>query len=281
MEWLSCRLRETKASTDAVLRYLAAHPGDSAASASALVRELHQVVLTKPVTVEEAFLTGSGQHRQATMYRVTWEMAALQPYAYAPPSTVGITWDSEEVQPVQWVHASECQEYTTCDPMPVLFSADCTPEEVAVVNTPPPACGGCLPVCEVTTRTFVIPTGAAPLLCDETTVTLDIHNGGETPLTLQAYYRVHGTDELCRDNLWPVQVSGLPSAATLTLDGVSGRYWATVDRQRYRAVGIVSAPSGAPWRPPLIDRAEVWELVVLSAGDAQFDVTLTLLDREA
>jgi hypothetical protein len=113
-------------------------------------------------------------------------------------------------------------------------------------------------------------------------VSLSITNHADSGgLTLQGYFRLCGTPEECDDNRWPVQVTGLPPSAELVLDGISGRYWVNYSSRRRRPVGILGTPSGAPWRPPLIDRSQCWEFVVLTDGYAQFDVSMTLTDREA
>lgn len=282
LDWLGCALRDTNQSTASVLRYLTAHPGGSGADPESLRRELHQVVLTDGPHVAESLTVGQGlrQHRQGTVYRVTWQMAALHPYAYMPAVTVPVEWDEIARQPINWVHAVDCQKPSTCDPMPVLFSADCVPEEIDAITTPPPVCGGCLPVGAIDKYTFRVPTFAQPFRCRETAVSMRIRNLSGTPLTLQSFWRVCGTDVRCEDNQWPLQVAGLPAGSELILDGVSGKYWAVYDGRVHRPVGIVGTPNGAPWRPPLIDRTTCYDLVVQTTSTAEFDAQITLADRE-
>jgi hypothetical protein len=280
VEWLSCQLRETKARTDATLRYLSAHPGYSDADPDTLVRELHNVVLTKALNIEEEILPGGQQNRQATMYRVSWEMVALHPYAYTPPDYLSVEWDLEEATPINWIHAAECSTPEHCDPMPVMFSTECEPETIDVVTTPPPTCGGCMPVCEVTSRVFDVPTNVSPLLCNETAVSMTVRSTGNRPVSLQLYWQESDSDQAC-GNLWPAQISGLPAGATLTLDAVSGRAWAEIGSTRYQPIGVVSTPTGSPWLPPVIDRSKTWQLVALSSADAQFEVALKFADRQA
>jgi hypothetical protein len=284
IEWLACQLRETKAVTDSVLRYFSGHPADTAADPGSLLRELHGVVLTKAPTIDDQFQPSNKPNRQATMYQVSWEMVALQPYAYMPPVTFDVTWDSVTPNTVRWLHAADCVKPDPCLDMPVLFSATCAPETVEVVPDPPPTCGGCMPVCEVQTWVFTLPTQTyPPLRCDETAVTVRITNTADYDdhLSLQAYWRVCSSLEECEDNRFPATISGLPGGVTAVLDGISGRYWAEQRSQKRRPVGIVSTPTGAPFRPAVIDRAVCWEFVVLAAADAQFTVTMSLADREA
>ncbi|QGH80036.1 minor tail protein [Gordonia phage NHagos] len=278
--WLACLLRDTNNRTDAVLRYFAAHPSHTGASAASLVREMHGVVLTKAPEVKEAYVGGSARNQQATMYRVSWEMQALSPYAYLPTVAVPVEWDTVEAEPIEWVHAADCSTPESCEDMPVLFSATCEPEVIEAVSSPPPSCGGCMPVCEVDRHVFGVPTMDDAFRCSETAVGLTVANTGETPLTLQAYWRVRGSDERCDDNLYPLQVAGLAPGAVLTLDSITGRYHAHYDGRKRRPVGIVGTPTGAPWAPIIIDRTVSWELVIDAPGTAEFDIALTLNDRE-
>lgn len=281
LSWLTCLLRDTNSRTDAVLRYFAAHPSHTAASYSELVRESHGVVLTKSPEVKEVAGSGRGQaHNQATMYRVTWEMTLLSPYAYRPPVDLDVTWDTVEIEPIEWVHAADCVKPESCETMPVLFSADCQPETIDVVTSPPPSCGGCLPVCEIDRYVYQVPTMDFAFRCTDTAVNLVVENTGQIPLTLQGYWRVCGTDERCQDNRHPIQVAGLPVGASLTLNSVLGRYWADYDGRRRRPVGIVGTPTGAPWVPTFIDRTTCWEFVVEAAPDASFEISMSLIDRE-
>lgn len=280
LNWLSCLLRDTKDASDSVLRFLAASPVGSGVDPATLLREAHRVVLTQAPKVTEQFVTISGPNRQANMFRVSWEMTVLSPYAYYPAVTVAADWDEIARQPVNWVHAADCSKPETCLDMPVLFSTECVPEEIAVVNTPPPVCGGCLPVGEIDKYSFRVPTMDYAFRCRETAVTTVIRNTGEGSLTLQAFWRVCSTDVRCEDNRWPLQVSGLPAGAELVLDGISGDYWAMYDDRRHKVKGIVGTPHGAPWRPPLIDRQICWEFVVQTAASSEFEVSLTFADRE-
>ena len=49
----------------------------------------------------------------------------------------------------------------------------------------------------------------------------------------------------------------------------------------HKTRGIVGTPTGAPWRPIVIDRlTQAYEFVVLAPPDANFEVTMQLVDRE-
>ncbi|WIC90007.1 minor tail protein [Gordonia phage Sisko] len=281
LNWLTCLLRDTNGRTDAALRYFAAHPSHTGASAASLVREMRGVVLTKAPSVTASQAGGGTRHQQATMYRVSWEMVALSPYAYAPPVPVAVEWDEVETEPIEWIHAADCSQPESCVDMPVLFSETCQPATIDIVSTPPPSCGGCMPVCAVSRHRFVLPTTDAPYVCSETAVGVVIHNTGEGPLSLQAHLRVCGSNERCDNDLYPLQVAGLPAGASLSLDSITGRYHADYAGRKRRPVGIVGTPSGAPWRPVIIDRRTCYELVVDAASTADFEVELSLTDREA
>lgn len=279
--WLTNQLAATNDRTDSVLRYFAAHPGHSGVNPTDLVREAHRVVLTKPPEVSDGVVGMGRQNSQATTYRVTWEMAILHPFAYSPPVDVPVEWDAITTEPVKWVHAADCREPESCDKMPILFGTECEVEQIEIVSTPPPSCGGCMPVCAVRSHIFTVPTFSTPLRTRQTAVTLTVRNTGPRSLTLQGYWRRCITDDKCEDNRFPVQIAGLPPTAELTLDGISGRYWAFHDGRKRRPWGIVSTPNGAPWRPPIIDRSLCWEFVVLSSSDADFEIDMSLADREA
>ncbi len=281
LQWLSALLHSTDNRTDSVMSYLAAHPGHSAVDPAHLVREVHGVVLTNGPEVRQAFNTSNDENQQATVYRVSWEMTVTRPHSYAPPVALDVDWDEVTLQPVQWVHAADCRQPADCADMPVMFSATCRLEDIEVVTSPPPTCGGCMPVCGVEQRVYTVPTFDQPQRGTLTAVSMVIRNTGGEPLTLTGHWRVCSADDRCLDERWPVQVAGLPPATELHLDAISGRYWTVYDGRRHRAVGIVGTRQGAPWRPPLIDRATCWEFVTTNAPGETYEVSMVLADREA
>lgn len=285
LQWLACQLRATKDVTDSTLTYFAAHPADTAANADSLVRELHGVVMTASPTVTSQQQAGNRPWRQATMYRVTWELTVLNPYVFLPVIDLGnVSWKSVAVEPITWAHGPQCATPPNCDPMPVLFSATCPPEVVNIgTNTPPPVCGGCLPVCAIDRYTYEVPSlEQYPAQCTTTAATVTITNTSRTEsLTVQGYWKMCDEAESCGDDMFPVQINGLPPDSSITLDGVSGTFWATYQHQTHRAIGIVSTPNGAPWMPPLIDRTRCWEFVIVAPEAVNFGVDIVLADREA
>lgn len=280
-QWLKNQIRSTVDRDDSVLRFMSAHPGDSAADPTTLVRELHGVVMTREPQITQAVNAGRGEHQQATMYRVTWELTATRPHTYAPPITLPVAWDEIEMVPISWVHAAECKEPDTCAPMPALFAPDCVIDLVPVVATPPPTCGGCMPVCGVSTYTYLVPTFSRPFRTRETAVTMNIVNRGASNLTLQGFWQRCNARSDCDTDQWPIQVTNLPPTGVLTLDGITKGHHVYLGGRKRRPYGMVATPDGRPWRPPVIDRSECWEFVVVADADATFDVTLTLIDREA
>jgi len=162
--------------------------------------------------------------------------------------------------------------------MPVLFSTNCVPEMIPEVTSPPPVCGGCLPVGGIQSYKFHIPMLVAPERCRQTAVSVTIKNTGNEPLSMQGYFAPTTADERCEDTWFPLQVNGLPVGAELHLDGTSGRFYAVYDGLRRRPVGVVGTPTGAPWRPAMIDRYEQWDFVAQAAAGTVFEVAITLHD---
>jgi hypothetical protein len=279
-DWLGCLLRETKDRTDSVLRFFSAHPSRTAAAAADLLREARGVVYTKELSVSESHNPSNAPHAQATMEHITWEMVATSPYVYLPPVTIPVEWDTIVSEPIQWVHAPDCVEPESCDPMPVLFSETCVPETIEVANTPPPSCGGCMPVCALESYVFEVPTWSYATRCRETAVTLTIKNTGGGELTAQAYWRPCNSDIRCDIQKFPLQIAGLPAQSSLVLDGVASTYYALLDGIKRRPQYIVGTPNGAPWRPPIIDRENCWEFVIQAPPTAEFTVSMSLADRE-
>jgi len=280
LDWLNCNLRATVNRTDSVLRYFAAHPGGSAVDPLTLVRDAHAVVLTREAEKASEQQASNEPNRQSNLWRVTWEMAVCVPYVYRPPIAVPVVWDAVTSKSINWLHAVDCVKPETCEAMPMLFSTDCQPEVIDLVSTPPPVCGGCMPVCEMDYYSFKVPTFDRPYACRETAVRTVITNIGDTPLTLQAFWRVCNSDIRCEDKLFPLQVSGLPVGATLVLDSITGNFWAISDGRIHLPVGVVQTPTGAPWRPTVINRQTCYEFVVTAPVDALFEMDMTLSDRE-
>lgn len=282
-QWLTCQLAAVNDADDGVLKYMVAHPGYSAVDPATLLREAHGVVMTQPPTVQDAINPGRRQNEQALMYRVEWELTITVPLVYLPSIPISVEWDTITVDPIQWVHATDCSdEPAGCDPDPKLFAEGCDIEVIEAVTKPPPSCGGCLPVCQVATYVFVVPSFDYPMRCRESAVTLTIRNTGTSSLNLQGYFRrCNVRDECDKGDRWPLQVTGLPSTAELVLDGITGRYWVNYHDRKRRVFGVVQTPTGAPWRPPVMDRALCWEFVVLAPGSAEFEVDMRLADREA
>lgn len=280
LEWLATQLRRTTDRIDSVLRFFNAHPSHTAADPMDLLRETHGVVYTGAPEITEKFAPRGKAHQQATIYRVTFKLGVTHPYVYLPQVKTTVEWETITPKRVNWLHQADCDAPYTCLDMPVMFSTDCVPEEISVVASPPPVCGGCMPASMMLQHSWILPSRHHPLRGRETAVSLEIANNSEHPLTLQAFWRVCGSDVRCENSLWPLQVSGLPPSVSLTLDAVSGRYWTNYDGRRWNPVSIVSTPQGAPWRPVVLNRADCWELVVITPDQVDFDITVTMADRE-
>jgi hypothetical protein len=284
LQWLTGQLR-TANTTDGwgTLSFLATHPQHSGVDPATLMREAKGVVMTAAPTIQAAVNAAKTENQQATVYLVNWEMTLTIPRIYLPATTLPVTWDSVSVDNIQWIHATDCGVVRHgCDPDPKLFADGCEPVKIVTVNTPPPACGGCLPVCQVATHTFAIPAASWPVISRETALSLVVTNTGTTSLNIQGHFRRCATSADCDlGDTWPFQITGLPPTAQLTLDATTGRPSVFYFGRKRRPIGMVSTPSGAPWLPVIMDRSLCWELIALTSGDAEFTIDLVLADREA
>lgn len=278
LTWLSCVLRQANANGGVDLEFFKAHPEDTAASAESLRRALYGVVLTSPPTVVENMGRANGApHRQASIFRVEWEMVATNPYAYGSSSILPVTWDSITEENITWAHAPDCSDTASCG-LPTIYNADCVPENLRIAAAPVPTCGGCLPICAIQRRSWELPTQLG--LCDDVVVTVRVTNEGADPLTVIMYWQPCGSTDQC-DRIAPLQISGLPPGHTAVADSVTGRPFVEVDGVAHRQIGIVGTPSGAPWRPMLLEAMMCWELVAESAPGTAYSVIVELKERDA
>lgn len=270
--WLSRTLREVgRAGGD--LTYLDAHPSDTGSDPDQLERTLHRVVLTSPPTVDDRLgAGGASQHRQASVFRASFTVTALDPWAWGPATTTTPDWQVSTVG-VTWGHAPDCDQPETCPTVPMLLSTECRIEPIDMRVPPIPVCGGCQPLCEITRRIWQL-----PLVGEESGVTLTIHNTNDRPLSLTGYIRPCGMDTVC-DEKFPIAIRGLPAGGTIVADAALGRAYALDGGERVRQVGIVSTPSGAPWQPPILDGFQCWELVVDTAPGEIVDIAVTVRER--
>lgn len=276
LEWLACRLRPATALRGVTLEYLNAHPEDSAAVPALLRRTMNRVVLTREPRITSRM--GAGPNRQAAVYGVDWEMAALDPYVYGPVTSETVVWDSTVVEGIEWAHPPDCENPRSCTDIPVLASASCVPNVVDVRPVQPPVCSGCIPVCEVETRVAQIPS-AAGVLCKDQAVTLTV-TAGSQPVSVNMWFRPCGDTALC-DRTGYLSLAGLPAGATLVADAVAGRAYGLLGGEQVQQVGIVHTPSGAPWTPPILDSSQCWELVAQSAPGAGYTVQVQVRGRQA
>lgn len=277
-EWLSCQLRATAATRSGLdMTYWKAHPEDTAADPEKLKRSMYGLVLTKSLSVADLLGKGGGhQHRQASICRVEWEMVATQPYAYGDPTIAPVTWDSTTTESITWAHAPDCEDIASCD-LPTIYNADCLPPEIKIDSAVVPTCGGCLPICSIERRIWELPTTVAN--CDSAVINVRVTNDGTDPLNVNFYWRPCGSTDMC-DRVSPLQIAGLDSGYTAVADSVTGRPFVEVDGVAHRQVGIVSTPTGAPWRPISLDSVLCWELVAESAPGSDYSVIIELRDRD-
>lgn len=278
LNWLSCTLRQANVRGGVDLTFYKAHPSGTVAPAASLMRTAYGAVLTSSPTVSE--VTGKGgahRHRQASIFRVEWEMVCTNPYLYGSSHTSTVVWDSIVDESITWAHAPDCEDTSSCD-LPTIFNAECAPPVVELEPARIPTCGGCLPLCSIERRTWQL---SGPVSsCDETTVSIRVINDGEGPLTVNFHWRPCGETDQC-ERRGPLTVSGLPAGMSVVADSVTGRPYIDNDGQRQRQVGIVTTPSGAPWKPTMLDTFMCWELVAESAPGAQYRVIVELREKDS
>lgn len=277
--WLACVLRAGDVRGGAMLALYGAHPSGTAAAPEDLRRYAFGAVLTKaPVVTDFIGKGGSARHRQASGYRVEWEMVLTRPYLYGQNRVLAVDWDTEVEESITWAHAPDCEGDSACE-LPTIYNADCVQPEIPLSITDIPTCGGCLPLCSIMRRTWELPASGAST-CDTTAASLRITNDGETPLTVNFFWRPCGSTDRC-DRSGLLQVSGLPAGMTVVVDSVTGRPYIENDGVQQRQVGIVSTPSGAPWTSTLLDTVMCQELVAESVPGAEYSVLVELRDRDA
>ncbi|MFJ1459722.1 sugar transferase [Nocardia sp. N2S4-5] len=271
LRWLNCQLRAAK--KPQVLHYLDAHPEQF--TPVGLARTMRRVVLTQPAVVREVAGRPVAEHQQASMARVEFELSALDPYPWTETTAHPVTWDSEIVANIEWAHTPDCGG-ATCE-LPVLLSTVCPPQTIDTRPAPIPVCGGCLPVCEIETRTWEFEVGDSA--CDLTAATIRITAGAEADITVQFWWRPCGSTDPC-DETGQLSITGLPAGATVVADSVEGRGYAIIAGQRTKQGGIIATPSGAPWRSTLLEPG-CWELVAQSAPGTEYTVTVETTGRPA
>ncbi|MEV5391919.1 sugar transferase [Nocardia farcinica] len=272
LRWLNCLLRTAR--TPQTLRYLSAHP--EAGTADRLERALRRVVLTSGAVVREVAGRPIADHQQASMYRVEWELAALDPYEWTATTSSAVTWDSTVVAGIEWAHAPDCVDTSSCA-LPELLSVECPPQVIDTRPAPTPVCGGCLPVCEIETRTWQMDL-TDPTDCEVIATSIQVSAGAD-PVTVQLWWRPCGSTSDC-DITGQLQITGLPAGQTVVADSLDRRAYAVIDGQRVRQRGIVGTPSGAPWRATLLTPG-CWELVAQSAPGLDYTVTVSTTGRTA
>ncbi|MCM6774964.1 sugar transferase [Nocardia sp. CDC159] len=272
LRWLNCQLRAARAPQ--ILRYLDAHPEQF--TADGLERSMRQVVLTQPAVVREVAGLPIGNHQQASMFRVEFELVALDPYPWTAATTHPVTWDTQDVHTIEWAHAPDCVD-ATCE-LPVLLSTQCPPQTIDTRPAPIPVCGGCLPVCEIDTRTWQLDlTDVAD--CDLVAASIQVTAGTVSDTTVRFWWRPCGSTDIC-DETGQLQITGLPAGQTVVADSVEGRSYGLVSGQRVRQRGIVATPSGAPWHGTLL-RPGCWELIAQSEPGITYTVSVDTIGRPA
>lgn len=277
-DWLSCVLRNSDVRSGVDMTYWKAHPEDSAADPDTLKRAMYGVVLTRSLTTTDLLGKGKGHpYRQASICRVEWEMVATQPYAYGDPAVIPITWDSTTTESITWAHAPDCEDSGSCE-LPTIYNAECIPPDIKIEAAVVPTCGGCLPICSIERRIWELPSVLSA--CDQQVLNVRVTNDGANPLNVNFYWRPCGSTDMC-DRTNPLQIAGLAQDQTAVADSVTGRPYVEVDGVSHRQVGIVATPTGAPWRPIVLDSVMCWELVAEAAPGADFTVIIEMRDRDS
>lgn len=296
LRWLTTALRGTRCDgrrTGDTLQYLASCPDvlpDLTDTAFAdcvrpYERTMHEVICSTMPQITERF-SGVGDDRPGTCsYRVKFTLTAGVPHAFRERQLVasGINWTGAVV-PITWVVQENDPE--ACLTAPPSTLVDPTVPRATVIR---PAdmyqLGTYIPL-DQRTAVATIPRTALKYGQGDTAATLNITAGAQDERLIRVRFgrRPAGVtqDNAIRCYLVSeANIAYLPAGATLSLDGITGRAWATDSAgNRMDASPVVSGVNGAPWRPPVLACDDDYVVVVDAPGDvsaaASFSVYATV-----
>lgn len=278
LEWLACQLDPAKEYFGTTLDYLLAHPENSAAVPATLRRTMNRVVLTREPRITKTYNSG-GPNRQGNMVAIDWEMSVLDPYVYGPATTETVVWDDTDIEGITWVHPPNCEDASICDVVPTLGSTLCVPNIIDITPALPTVCAGCIPVCSVETRTFILP-NATGVFCRDQVYSFTITADPGNDVNADFWLRPCGATDVCDKSNY-LSLAGLPAGATVVADSILGQTYGVVAGQNVQQVGIVYTPSGAPWSSAVVDGSTCWELVAQHEPGLDYTIEVTVRGRAA
>ena len=243
-------------------------------------RTMHEVVCTKTPEITERF--GAQRDEQACGYRVTFELTAGVPYAYRQRQTLldNVKWTGA-VSPIVWVVQEDDPE--ACLTAPATTLVDPTISRATMIRpTDSYQLGTIVPIDSKTT-VLTVPAAALKPAQGDTATTLDIVAGAQDERLIRIRWGRKAATGMTTDNAircYPVSeasIAYLPAGATLSLDGVTGRAWATDSAgNRMDASPVVAGRNGGPWKPPVLYCGDEYVIVADAPGDVSAAAFLRL-----
>lgn len=287
LQWLTCQLRQARATRGADLQFLAASPQDSCVDPDTLLRSCVDVVLLQEPQITDMSNRGYGgkSNRHGSIWRVEWIMGTGNPYAYGPPINIPVVFDEDIADPLVW--STVCVGDGGCpEPVTSISNPDCPPITLPEPANVPVGCthdsgAGCTPLCEGRRRvwTFDPPAGASSA-CGETVLDIWVTNSSlVTPVYgVNLAWIPCGGDQEC-DRVSDITITYIPPGAAVVLDSVRGRPRVFQDGQFYQAAGLVRGPNG-PWSGLALDSMMCWELLLDTDPGTEVDISIWARSRD-
>lgn len=243
-------------------------------------RVLYEVFCTETPEVLERFGSVPDQPGSCA-YRVKFTLTAGVPFAFRPPSLIasGVSWTAA-VSPITWqIDGADPDACTTLAPDTLV---DPTIPRSTVIRAADTYQLGTLVPLDSKTAVATIPRTALKPGQGDTALQVTVRAGAkeERLIRVRIGRKPAGatdTTAITCNLVSEASITYLPAGATITLDGVTGRSWATnAAGQTMDASPVVRGTNGAPWRPPLLSCDESYVVVADAPGDiaaaASFDV---------
>lgn len=235
-------------------------------------RRLVDVVLTKPVVVDERFGAYLPDPSQSIVAKVSFSLSAGNPFVWKAPRELfrAVQLSKGREESVYFERVDEKGNWSgTVVPDDAALFDPALPKPVALPRPMTPfTAAGVMPF--LSRRSVITVAGDLVRPWETMVPTVTIRAGARAERSVRVQW-VRGSDikRLAADSLGEAIVSYIPAGATLTLDGISGK--ATVvlagESTVRDATSVVAGRNGAPWRPPLLRSGDEHTVVVDAARD--------------